>query len=368
MKALDRHILKNILLPALLAFGVITFLGAASKVGGYSEEIPQGFLTPLDFFRLITFMLPELVTLLVPVAYFLGILMAFGRMAQQGEITAMQASGISLKRMALPVVITGIILSVFAYLVQDYGRPWGMGRLYHIVYTEIPQRATIDQLDAGELHEYNDGYRIYFSDKNMETHTLYNFDMIAPSSDGADVALFHAEEAQLNKVDGQYILVLKNMYWVPNNSSRLLQNEEFNYPFPMPEQVQKTNIQRYGVNLTGLLKHEKSTADIHKANPQSGLADELHKTRGEIANRLSLPFAVIAIALVGAPLGVQARQRGKSSLFSMGFGVMVVYYTLLTIAEPTSNSELHEYILRAWIPNLVLMGIGALMLWKVDRV
>lgn len=367
MKALDRHILKNIMLPAILAFGVITFLGAASKVNSYSEDIPQGFLTPLDFFRLITFMLPELVTLLVPVAYFLGILMAFGRMAQQGEITAMQASGISLKRMALPVLITGMLLSIFAYLVQDFGRPWGMGRLYHIIYTEIPQRATIDQLDAGELHDYN-GTRIYFSSKDTDTHTLYDFDMIVPSNDGNGVALFHAKEAKLIKSDGQYNLELKDMYWVPNNSSQLMQNDLVNRPIDIPKQVKKTNIQRYGVNLAGLLKHEQSTTKAHNATPKNSLAAELHKTRGEIANRLSLPFAVIAIALVGAPLGVQARQRGKSSLFSMGFGVMVIYYTLLTLAEPTSNSELHEYILRAWIPNIALMAIGVLMLWKVDRV
>ena len=366
MKALDRYILKNIMTPALLAFGVITFLGVASKITSFAEDIPAGFLTPVDFFRLVSFMLPSLVALLIPVAFFLGILMAFGRMAQQGEITAMQASGISLKRMALPVVLAGIILSIISYVAQDIGKPWGMSRAFYILFTEIPQRATIDQLDAGELHDI-DGYRIYFASKDVDTHTLYDFDLIMPNQNGDGIALFHADEAHLIREENQYTLHLKNMYSV-SHTQPFLDGSEMHIPFPMPETLVKMNIRRHGANFSGLMKHERETSELHQAYPQAGHGAELHKTRSEMAERLGFPFAAIAIALIGAPLGVQARQRGKSSLFSMGFIVMVLYYTLLTVAEPTSNSELHEYIIRAWIPNLVLMALGVLMLWKVDRV
>lgn len=365
MKSLDRHILKNILLPALLAFGVIAFLGVAAKLRSKLDEIPEGFLTLYDFFWLYIYMLPSLIALLVPVSFLFGILMAFGRMAQQGEITAMQASGISLKRMSLPVLLAGIFLAGLSFFAQDYLQPWGIRHAFHVIYTELPERATIDKLDAGELHDI-DGYRIYFEDKDSETHTLYNFDLILPNSNGEGIDLYHADEAQLLRTGDQYTLELFRVYYISSNN--YMDGKKISRAFPPPPTVSKDSIRRYGSNIQDLLKIERELSQSQEATSQNNHSSEIHQFRGELAKRFSIPFAAIAIALIGAPLGVQARQRGKSSLFSMGFGVMVLYYTLLTVAEPTSMSDLHEYILRAWIPNLVLMGLGVAMLWKVDRV
>ena len=364
MKSLDRYILRQILLPSILAFILIAFLGVSSELRSHAQELPQGFLTPKDLIYISLFLLPSLITLLVPIAYFLGILMAFGRLAQQGEITAMQAAGISLKRMILPSVVVGILMSTMCFVVQDRLQPWSISKAFHVMYDLLPQRVTIDALDEGELHEYQ-GLRVFFARKDTTTHTLYDFDLIQPGNDG--VFLFHAESAQLTKSNDEYTLLLKNGFTVSDKNLRL-NFGSINKPFPNPNSIVRKRFRRESLNLAELFEYEKYITEHVDDGEPDITPKELHKVRYEIAQRASTPFTALAIALIGAPLGVRARRKGKTSLFSIGFGVMLLYYTLMTVAIPTSLSDLSTYLVRAWLPNLMLITMGLVLFWKADRV
>ncbi|HIA47698.1 MAG TPA: YjgP/YjgQ family permease [Candidatus Hydrogenedentes bacterium] len=364
MKSLDRYVLKQILLPSLLAFLLAAFLGIASAIREHADEIPQGFLTPSDIGYLSLFLMPSLITLLVPVAFFFGILMAFGRLAQQGEITAMQAAGVSLKRLVLPCVLLGAVLSGVCFGVQDLLQPWGMGRAYNVIYSELPRRATIDMLDAGELHEY-EGLRIFFARKDPQTHTLYDFDLIQPGEDG--IVLFHADKAQLVGSDKDYMLILTKGYSISQENMRM-DFESIEKPFPIPTTIAQRNFTRNSLSLVDTLEFERYIR-AHVDDGEQGIdRRELHKVRSVLAERVNSPFTPAAIALIGAPLGVRARRKGKTSLFSVGFGIILLYYALLTISAPTSLSDLSTYVFRAWVPNLMLVGLGLFLFFRADRV
>lgn len=364
MKSLDRYILKQILLPSVLAFFLVAFLGLASEIRSHSEQFPRGFLTFRDIGYLGLFLLPSLITLLVPVAFFFGILMAYGRLAQEGEIEAMQASGISLKRLVLPSLVAGVVLTGVSFVVQDRLQPWGMRKAYGLMYSELPQRATIDMLDAGELHEY-EGLRIFFAAKDTRTHTLYDFDLIQPGDEG--IVLFHADEARVVRSGDAYTLHLTNGYSVSQ------ENIKFNFdriekPFPVPSRKERRNFTRNALSLSGMLEYERYIVG-HVDDGERGIdRRELHKVRYEVAQRVSTPFTPLAIALVGAPLGVRARRKGKTSLFGVGFGVLLVYYALLTVSTPTGLSDLSTYVMRAWSPNIMLVGLGLVLFWRADWV
>lgn len=361
--SIDRYILRQILVPTVLAFVVIGSLAISVEIQRESEDIPLGFLTPSDFVWLLLFILPSMIALLVPVSYFMGILMAYGRMAQQGEITAMQASGISLKRLTRSVLLTGMVLSIVSFALQEWLQPWGVNRAYELMYRELPQRATIDRLDAGELHEYGD-WRIHFAEKNTETHTLYNFDLIQPEGDG--VMLFHAEEAQLTLDGNQYVLRLKNGYMISEQNAHF-RFDAMGKPFPTPDTFVMEELDEYEASLSSMLREERRITEARAKRADPGVGTTLRRVRRGIGERIADPFAAFAVALVGAPLGVQARRKGRTSLFSVGLGVMVVFYALKTVSDPSGLASLSEFIVRAWIPNLVLMTVGVVLLWRADR-
>ncbi|MFP6583509.1 MAG: LptF/LptG family permease [Candidatus Hydrogenedentota bacterium] len=361
--SLDRYILKQILFPASIAFFLIGFMAIAAEIQDSTDNFPRGFLTPVDIGFLVLFLFPSILALLIPIAFFVGILMAFGRLAQQGEITAMQAAGISLKRLTRAILVASVVLSVICYALQDWLQPLGMARAFDIMHNDLPQRLTIDKLDAGELHNY-EGWRIHFASKDESTHTLYDFDLIQP--EGTGVVLFHADEAQLTRSGDEYTLHLRWGYSISQQNVHV-RFDGLDKPFPLPAVLSSSKNHRSLANLSTMMNLESDLSMDYAQNSQRADKEELRQLRRDIAKRISEPFACLAVALVGAPLGVHARRKGRTSLFSVGLGVLVLYYALVTVAEPTGLRDLSTFIARAWIPNVVLMGIGIVLLWRVDR-
>lgn len=361
--SLDRYILRQILLPAILAFLMIGFLAISTQIQREATDIPRGFLTPFDFVMLVIFLLPSVVSLLVPVAFFIGILMAFGRLAQQGEIAAMQASGISLKRLTLGVLVCGAALSIVSFVLQDRLHPWGMRQAFGILYQELPQRATIDKLDAGELHTYGD-FRVYFARKDSETHTLYEFDLIQPTDDG--IVLFHADEAQLAYEDGVYELRMRKGYSISQRNIYANFNV-LRKPIEAPSFEEFDPLDDYEVSISRLFAEERRMTAVVSEVSDRSTRNELRRLRQDIGERIADPFAALAVAMVGAPMGVQARRKGRTSLFSAGFGVMIGYYAIRSLAGTPELTGMSETISRALIPNLVLVSIGLFLLWRADR-
>jgi lipopolysaccharide export LptBFGC system permease protein LptF len=349
--------------PAILAFVLISFLAISNEIVSRLNELPGEFLRIADILWLSVYFLPSLIPVILPITFFVGILMAFGRMGQLGEIIAIKASGISLKRLALPVILTGLVLSGFCFWVQNTLQPWGINRAFYIMYTQLPKRATLDMLDAGEMHDY-EGTRIHFESKDQENGVLYDIDVIVPDEEGS--VFYHAQEARFVRKDNGYALELINGFtWEEALVSR---SPVTSLDFPPPSSMKKGSMDRLQRNIGQLIKLDGELESNYKQDPSANNGKELLKVRRELGERFSFPFTAIAIAMAGAPIGARARRSGRSFTFATGFSIILLYYVLIIVVEPSSLVSISEAILRAWIPNFVLIGLGLLLMVNVDRV
>lgn len=365
MTGLDRYVLRQILVPSLLAFLVIAFLAISIELNERSDKLLGEVLTLSDLARLSLYFLPSLVSYVVPLAFLFGILLGLGQLAAHGEITAITAGGISRRRISAPIIAAGAVLAALCMLTQDRVQPWAMQRAYDLIERELPGRATLDMLQPGVMHEYGD-WRVYFAGKDPATHELYDVDVLRPDEQGAWV--FHAEKAVFFERDGTRILRLNNGHFVtPDNLRSGFESQELRLPSQVV--IPSAKRLRLGMSLSELLASEKLHAlDLAKTDSHAHRI-KLIKERQEIADRLGLPFAALAVGFVGAPLalrGAGARRGTRVQLFSSGLAVLLVYYLLRAVMEPRSLHDLNDYVMRAWLPNLVLIGIGAFLLWRLD--
>ena len=289
--------------------------------------------------------------------------MTFGRLAEQGEITAMKAAGIPLKRVIAPVLLGGALLSVACFLVQDRIQPWAMSRFFHIIGTELPKRMTMAALPAGVMHEVG-GWRVHFGSKDPDTDTLFDIVLIQDDEEGA-ATTYHAESAQyLDDKDGHRI-VLKNGGFVKDSArssfDMITQRVE-------PPGAKKVRGARRMLSLAGLLESERELSAAYEETKTKSAKDSLEKDRREIGERIGFPVAAFAVAFVAAPLGVRARRSGRSYTFAMGFGVVLAYYVLMMLTESSSLKSVATNIVNASIPNMVLLVTGLYLIWRVDRI
>src|SRR6266487_3873595 len=94
---------------------------------------------------------------------------------------------------------------------------------------------------------------------------------------------------------------------------------------------------------------------------------ERSASRTEINKRFSFPFACIAFAIIGVPLGVTAHRRETSIGFAMGLIVAVSYFLFVIIGDTLrGNPKVHPELL-VWFPNVLFIVLGAFLFRRLAR-
>jgi lipopolysaccharide export LptBFGC system permease protein LptF len=100
---------------------------------------------------------------------------------------------------------------------------------------------------------------------------------------------------------------------------------------------------------------------------KSGPRRERSATRTELKKRFSFPFACIAFALIGVPLGVTTHRRETSVGFATGLIVAIFYFLFIIIADTMrANAKIHPELL-VWFPNILFLVIGTILFRRLSR-
>lgn len=418
LKLVTRYVLAEVAAPSALALSVILFLGVIHELRERRKVLNVAFIQLWDIVRLTAYLTPTLVYYVVPIAYMMGILLAFGRLAQQNEVTAVRAAGIPLKRIVLPVILGGAMLSAACFVVQDWIQPAALRKANELIYIELPKRLTLETLPTGVVQTLGD-WRVYVGSRDDKTRTLKEVEILVPKGDKAGV--YYAESATLLREEGRSSIVMRNGHvFLPEEGNRVscitFNPAVLSVPdtpaIRIPNQRRMLTLRElYAMerflSLVGelherglwddrmaddLLWHQGRLAEIARIPDEikesrrivsaaalahvegvrnrrtSDLRDDLHKTRTEIGDRLSLPLACLAVSFVAAPLGARARASGRTYGFAIGSAICLIYYVLWSAMSPRTLHSFTEAIIRSQAPNVLLLAAGVWCLWRVDRV
>lgn len=365
---LTRYTLREIAVPAFLAVVVIGFVGVAQELRECHTEksLPLEFISGWDVTRLVFYFSPMLAAYIIPITYMMGILLAFGGLAQNNEVTAMKAAGIPLKRAIAPVIVTGLLLSGLSFVLMERVQPWAAAKANHLLYVELPQRITLEVLPTGSVQEIGD-WRVYFAGRDAAAKTLTGIVIRVPKQNGEWV--FYAKEARFVDDPDGALLVLKDGYIiVPQQDDTVTRAVFSDWTMPLPAAMKLTApSQRHTMSLDELHAKEKRLAAAQAATPSRN-SEDLRITRREIADRITMPLACLAVSFIAAPLAVRSPRSGRSFSFALGFAIIFVFYMLRNLLEPSNLVTLNNAILRGLVPSLVLCAAGAVAVWRVDRV
>jgi hypothetical protein len=124
-KVLHRYIFREILVPFALGLGVFTFVLLLARLLKLIELVVNRGIPAATVGRVFLYLLPAFLEVTVPMAMLLAILVAFGRLSADSEITALRSSGVSLYQLIPPVATFVVIVTVLTAGLAWYGRPWG---------------------------------------------------------------------------------------------------------------------------------------------------------------------------------------------------------------------------------------------------
>jgi lipopolysaccharide export system permease protein len=131
---LDRHVLKQVTLPlaAALVIGLLMLL--ADRMVSLLDTTLGKKNSFAVVFEMLAYLVPHYLGTAIPAALFLGLLLGFGKMSANSETDAFMASGIGLSRLARPVIMLGIAMSLLSFAIQGWMQPYARYAFRSVVF------------------------------------------------------------------------------------------------------------------------------------------------------------------------------------------------------------------------------------------
>jgi len=171
MKLIDRHLLGSFIPPFGFGLAVTTFLLMVNVLQNYINLFLEKGIRIDVATEVLILSLGHTIALTVPMASLIGVLMAMGQLAGDQEITALKACGVSLYRLSVPLLLTGMALTATMVAYNQYVLPEGNHRLRNRLF-EIHQLRPTLQIKANTFADISDRYTIFVRHKDDRTGAL----------------------------------------------------------------------------------------------------------------------------------------------------------------------------------------------------
>jgi len=361
MKILRNYVLRELTGPLLTSLAIFTFVLIIGNMFKLADMVVNKGVSSVYVGKLFILLIPYLLSYTIPMALLTATMLCFGRLSSDNEITAMRASGISLYRIGLPVIIVSFIISLGTVYLNDRILPFSHFASYKLV-KEVGLKKPTAYLEAGTFIKNFENYIIFIH--SIDENRLKNIRIYQLQEDGPTRTII-AEGGEFITYPGKSILKLK------------LTNGTADEPNPSnPNIFYKLNFKTYFMTLDlrssfTKMKVEKKPKDMTIKE----LRDEIVKLQAsgiettplltEIHRKLAMAFSSFIFVLVGLPLAINTKQREKSVGFGVSLIVMVTYYLIFIGGQAIALKNVVPPIVGVWAANTIYFVIGILLVFFI---
>jgi lipopolysaccharide export system permease protein len=357
-KIIHLYIFREITTPFLLGFAVFTIVLLTGKMLNLAEMVITKGMPVSDILRLIVFMLPSFCVVTIPMSFLLAVLLAFGRLSADSEITALKASRISLYELMPPVAFFAAILFAVSMFMTVYALPWGNSSFKAFLYDVIKARITLS-LKEKVFNDNVPGVVLYMDEYDQKRHFMSDILIFDDRKSDDPVTIFAKTGAIATEPQKKEIRLSLKDGSIHRNAAlsdyRLIEFARYDMSINLSNSSPGIKTDEQDMSFSELRKNIRNSV-MDTASKRS-LQMEFHK-------RLSLPFACFVFMVIGIPLGMQNQRAGKAAGFSIGIGAIIFNYVLFSIGKNLGQKGLLHPAVAMWMPNLILLGIGLYLFKK----
>lgn len=360
MSILTRYIAAELFFPFSLSLFVLTFVLLMTRILSLADLLFQEGVGFWNVVHIVTSIMLYLSGVTLPLAFLLGILLCFGRLTSDSEMIALRASGISLVRIIRPVFFFGLVVYAGAFYLQttilpqaDWQSTLSLKHLEQNAVSLLEEKKWVEGF--GNAAIYVEKLEADNRFKNIRIHQGVE-DQLIPR-------MVYAASGQytLNERDRKIIFSLDNGYIEdPSEKKGNLMRIDFgNYTIEI-ELSQR--VFRPPVKEAAHLTSEEIAQKINSKD----LSPKEYKDLVFVKHsRLALAFACMVFFLLGVPLSVNMNTPDKSTNFSVAAALALGWYLLMLAGRAMAFKGIIPVELGLWLPNLILGGMGFLMVIKL---
>jgi len=378
MNLLQRQIFKSVLFSCAVAVGLFAFiLTVGNVVRDLLGLLVAGQLAPGLFLELLLLIPPSVLTYALPFGMLTGVLLVLGRMSAEHEITAIRAAGLSLGWVARPILILAALGVVADLAVNFQFMPWARV-VYHVELNNAVRKDPLSFIIPRTFIRDFPGKVLYVGEKNgpgVKDFWLWELDAQGrvKNSIRAATGTFDFDDR-----NGELILNLNHIQVEARDSK----NPE---DFAVPRSTLSSDRTSVRLPLGGLFGQNAFHPKLQWYEPGKLLAEwrrlgqpvppaeraqrelDRMKLRMVVQEKFTIAFAVLSFAIVAVPLGIKVSRKETSANLGLALALAMGYYfSTVAVGWLDRHPALRPDLLM-WLPNLLFLGVGVWMFWRVDK-
>jgi LPS export ABC transporter permease LptG/LPS export ABC transporter permease LptF len=378
VRIFTRYILKEVLWHGLIGASVFTFVIFMRELTRILEAVVRNSAPFPSVAEIFFLTLPAALKVTIPMGVLVGILLGLSRMAADSEVTAMRASGVSVRKFLKIISVFGIAAWILALVNTVIVEPRSAAALARL---QTKLAATQISFEV-QPHVFYEGFRnhvLYVEDVSSASGTaiwknVFDADISTPGSPKITIA----KQALVSAIGNDSIrLHLINGETHDTNLHTPAGGTRDTNSHSTPDQYTITTFEETDIAIS-LPPVEKpaqdavpvaqlSTHDLYKQSFNT------NKDLGrwywiEFNRRLALPTACLVLVLIGIPLGLSAKKGGKGAGFVLTIVLVFIYYFISIIGVSLARGGKVSPVLGVWMANIIFGLIGTTLLWRTDKI
>lgn len=347
LSLIDQYMLKRVSWP--LAGAIVIGMGAL---------LLERLIRLLDLFanrggpltlilKMLGNLVPHYLAIAIPAAFFVGILYATLRMSNDSELDVMRASGVSLRRLAAPMLVMAVVLTVASAIILGFLQPYTRYAYRALVYL-VTETSWNSAIERGAFFSGFGGKTILIGDIADGGRSLSRVFIQETDENGNNVAL-SAQTGELTNDPQTFslTLILRDGIRVDSKADgtggKAIEFSEWKLPLEVvaPEPFRETR-KESELSLSELVR-----AYVEKW-PGLGRDDVL----AELNYRIVRAVTVLFLPLLAIPMGLSSRRQPTSVRIVAGIAILIIYYQALQFGKDMAENGRVSSFVGLWVPFL----------------
>jgi LPS export ABC transporter permease LptG len=297
---------------------------------------------------------PKLVYDLTPIGTLVASLICFGILTKHNEVTAFKAGGVSVHRLAAPVLVVSFIVSALLFAFDHYYIP-DANRRQEMLRAEIKKKPVQTYLDPNRQWIYGKGARIY------------NYHLFDPQK--SVMSKVNVYELDPHTFQVVHQISAERATWVPDRNTWLFQDgvsQDLHSETGRFKQFYGSNASFSELNEqpSWFVKEEKEYKEMNFSELGHYIAElkasgmQTTQLQVQYYKKFAAPLFALIMAMLSIPFAFVAGNRGAMTGVGLSFGIGIAYWTVNTVFEQIGDLNQLPAAMAAWSPDVLFSLAG----------
>ena len=359
LRIVDRYLVRELLVSFLAAVTILLLVTVGATVADLLAKIARGRVAADLLMALIGLRTVDSLTLLVPLAIFIGVQLAYGRLYRESEMAVFAASGLSVMGLVRPLLLLAVPLMLIMATISFWLAPAAV-RQAQTLQEEASRSLIVAGLEPGRFVELPNNDGVMYVDSMNADGTKFRKMFVA--SERSNVENKTTSLNVITATDGE-------LYHDVNGTERYLGlNDGFRVEGVLgQDNFRLMRYQRNDVKLTDT-ENDANADSVKRAAPTSVLlASNDTVQRAELQWRLAAPLSVLVLVMLALPLAKSSPREPRYARLLIALLSWFIYYNCLALGRSWISQGKYSPLIGFWWVQIPTALIALLLLWQSQR-